>query len=213
MFTGRRRPAATVATVIFLVLAAAGTAAAENEDPGDFLIALSQRAIAELSDQSIGEAERQKRFRELLRANFEMRAIARFVLGAYARRADPEAQAAFLAAFEEVLIQRFLPYFRDYRGEAFTVKKVRPDPTNPKLSLVISDIILTDGKTLPVGWRVRRTKSGFKIFDVVAEGVSLAITFRSEYAAVLKRSGGDLPGLTAQLRAKLANGSFAPKTE
>ena len=213
MFTGRQRPAAMAVTIVCLVLAAAGPAAAENEDPGRFLIALSQQAIAELSDQSIGEAERQKRFRELLRANFDMRAIGRFVLGVYARRADPKAQAAFLTTFEDVLIQRFLPYFRDYRGEAFTVKKVRPDPTNPKLSLVISDIILTDGKTLPVGWRVRRANGHFKIIDVVAEGVSMAITFRSEYTTVLKRSNGDLPDLTAQMRAMLAKGSFAPERD
>lgn len=213
MFTGRQRPAAMAVTMVCLVLAAAGPAAAENEDPGRFLIALSQQAIAELSDQSIGEAERQKRFRELLRANFDMRAIGRFVLGVYARRADPEAQAAFLTTFEDVLIQRFLPYFRDYRGEAFTVKKVRPDPTNPKLSLVISDIILTDGKTLPVGWRVRRANGHFKIIDVVAEGVSMAITFRSEYTTVLKRSNGDLPDLTAKMRAMLAKGSFAPERD
>ncbi len=213
MFTGRQRPAAMAVTIVCLVLAAAGPAAAENEDPGRFLIALSQQAIAELSDQSIGEAERQKRFRELLRANFDMRAIGRFVLGVYARRADPKAQAAFLTTFEDVLIQRFLPYFRDYRGEAFTVKKVRPDPTNPKLSLVISDIILTDGKTLPVGWRVRRANGHFKIIDVVAEGVSMAITFRSEYTTVLKRSNGDLPDLTAKMRAMLAKGSFAPERD
>ncbi len=213
MFTGRQRPAAMAVTIVCLVLAAAGPAAAENEDPGRFLIALSQQAIAELSDQSIGEAERQKRFRELLRANFDMRAIGRFVLGVYARRADPKAQAAFLTTFEDVLIQRFLPYFRDYRGEAFTVKKVRPDPTNPKLSLVISDIILTDGKTLPLGWRVRRANGHFKIIDVVAEGVSMAITFRSEYTTVLKRSNGDLPDLTAKMRAMLAKGSFAPERD
>ncbi len=212
MITGRRRPAAMVVTLICLVLAGAKPAAADK-DPGEFLVALSQEAIAELSDQSIGEAERQKRFRELLRANFDMRAIGRFVLGVYARRADPEAQAAFLTTFEDVLIQRFLPYFRDYRGEAFAVKKVRPDPTNPKLSLVISDIILADGKTLPVGWRVRRANGHFKIIDVVAEGVSMAITFRSEYTTVLKRSNGDLPDLTAQMRAMLAKGSFAPERD
>ena len=213
MFMGRRRPTGMAVTTICLALAAIEPAAAANEDPGDFLIALSQQAITELSDQSIDEAQRQERFRELLRANFDMRAIGRFVLGVYARRSKPEDRADFLAAFEDVLTQRFLPYFRDYRGEAFEVKKVRPDPTNPKLSLVISDIILTDGKTLPIGWRVRRADDRFKVIDVVAEGVSLAITFRSEYTTVLKRSNGDLPDLTAQLRRKLANGSFVSKRD
>ncbi|MDJ0971223.1 MAG: ABC transporter substrate-binding protein, partial [Kiloniellales bacterium] len=96
MFMGRRRPTAMAVTTICLVLAAVGPATAANEDSGDFLIALSQQAITELSDQSIDEAERQERFRELLQANFDMRAIGRFVLGVYARRSKPEDRADFL---------------------------------------------------------------------------------------------------------------------
>ena len=213
MVRGGRRPLATVVMTMCFYLAAAGSAAAEDKDPGGFLVALSQRAIAELSDQTIGDAERQQRFRELLETNFDMRAIGRFVLGVYARRAEPSEQAAFLAAFKEVLAQRFLPYFRDYRGEAFAVDEVKSDPTNPKLSLVISSITLANGNQLPVGWRIRRSDGGFKIIDVVAEGVSLAITFRSEYTSVLKRSDGDLPGLTAELRTRIASSSFTPERD
>ena len=213
MVRGGRRPLATAVMTLCFHLAAAGAAAAQGEDPGSFLISLSQRAIAELSDQTIGEAERQERFRGLLETNFDMQAIGRFVLGVYARGAAPSEQAAFLATFKEVLAQRFLPYFRDDRGEAFTVDEVKPDPANPRLSLVISNITLADGNQLPVGWRIRRGEDGFKIIDVVAEGVSLAITFRSEYTSVLKRSSGDLPGLTAELRTKLASGSFTPERD
>ena len=35
--------------------------------------------------------------------------------------------------------------------------------------------------------------------DVAAEGVSMALTLRSEYASVIKRSGGRVEGLVAQL--------------
>ena len=213
MLTGGLRPIRTAATAAIFFLAITASAVAEDKDPGDFLVALSQRAIAELSDQGIGDAERQERFSDLLEANFDMRAIGRFVIGVYARRASPEDQTAFLAAFKDVLAQRFLPYFRDYRGEAFAVDEVRADPTNPKLSLVISNITLANGNDLPVGWRIRRANGSFKIIDVVAEGVSLAITFRSEYTAVLKRSNGDLRGLTTALETKLASGGFAPERE
>ena len=213
MVRGERRPLATVVMTMCFYLAAAGSADAQDKDPGSFLVALSQQAIAELSDQTIGEPERQQRFRDLLESNFDMRAIGRFVLGVYARSTDPSDQAAFLATFKEVLAQRFLPYFRDYRGEAFAVDAVKPDPTNPKLSLVISNITLESGNLLPVGWRIRRADGGFTIIDVVAEGVSMAITYRAEYTSVLKRTKGDLPGLTAELRAKIASGSFTPERD
>ncbi|MCZ6745312.1 MAG: ABC transporter substrate-binding protein, partial [Alphaproteobacteria bacterium] len=39
----------------------------------------------------------------------------------------------------------------------------------------------------------------FRVLDVVAEGVSMVLTLRSEYASVIKRSGGRVEGLVAQL--------------
>jgi len=45
--------------------------------------------------------------------------------------------------------------------------------------------------------------------DVVAEGVSLAITLRQEYASVIRVSGID--GLVSQLRTKIEAGAFTPE--
>ena len=203
---------ATAGLMLCLLWAAAPAAQANDADAGQFLVKLSETAIAQLSDQSIEESERQLRFRTLLDENFDMPTIGRFVLGAYGRKGTPEDRAAFLDAFRNVLTQRFLPYFRDYKGEAFQIDEVKADRTNPKLTLVVSKIFLADGSPLPVAWRVARRGEGYKIVDVVAEGVSLAITFRSEYAAVLKQSSGDIAELTTRLRKKLASNSFAPAT-
>src|SRR3546814_13407450 len=62
-------------------------------------------------------------------------------------------------------------------------------------------------------FRSRETDGTFKILDIVAEGVSMAITLRSEYGAVLKNNGGQLPPLTEALREKVARGAFAPRSE
>lgn len=196
----------------FLVFISSVPALAER-DAGQFLVSLSQQAIAELSDQSIAEAERYKRFQALLNRSFDMTAIAHFVLGHYVRSASPEVRRDFLAVFEEVLAQRFLPYFRDYQGEAFTVNEVKDDISNPEYKIVTSRIRTPSNKVFPVAWRLRPSDNSFKILDVVAEGVSFAITFRSEYTTVLKRSNGDVPALTQLLREKLKIGAFAPKAE
>ena len=197
---------------VLLVVAASGASAAQQDDPGAFLKALSEAAIEQLGETGVDPEERQQRFTRLLEANFDMPAISRFVLGVHARKASEAERAEFLEVFKEVLSQRFLPYFHDQQGEAFAVDGIKPDPTNPKLTMILSKIVIAGDKTLPVAWRVRKSGDSYKIFDVVAEGVSLAITFRSEYAAVLKRSGGDVAALTADLRSKLERGGFAPAT-
>ncbi|MCH7795062.1 MAG: ABC transporter substrate-binding protein, partial [Proteobacteria bacterium] len=42
---------------------------------------------------------------------------------------------------------------------------------------------------------------GYRIVDIVAEGISIAVTLRSEYTSVLKQSGGDIDALVRKLRA------------
>ena len=182
-----------------------------SEDPAAFLTDLSARAIEQLADTSVPRPEREQRFRTLLHEGFDMRLIARFVLGKYRRSASKADRKAFFVVFEELLVQRFLPYFESYQGEAFEVEKVFPDPVNPRLIVAISQVYRTDGQKFQVSWRLRRKKEGLKIVDVVAEGVSLALTFRSEYAAILKRTNGDVAALTATLREKVDRGDFVPQ--
>ncbi len=196
-------------TTVSLAIREAG--AGPSDDPAAFLTDLSARAIEQLADKSVPRAEREQRFRSLLHEGFDMPLIARFVLGKYRRSASKDDRKAFFVVFEELLVQRFLPYFESYQGEAFEVEKVFPDPVNPKLTVAISQVYRTDGQKFQVSWRLRRKKEGLKIVDVVAEGVSLALTFRSEYAAILKRTNGDVAGLAATLREKVDRGDFVPQ--
>ncbi len=54
-----------------------------------------------------------------------------------------------------------------------------------------------------VGWLVEHKNGQFRVLDIVAEGLSMALTLRSEYASVIKRSGGRVEGLVAQLHAHI----------
>ena len=47
---------------------------------------------------------------------------------------------------------------------------------------------------------MRQRNGQFRVIDVVAEGVSLALTKRQEFAAILKANGGDVVPLINRLR-------------
>ncbi len=55
-----------------------------------------------------------------------------------------------------------------------------------------------------VNYRIRKDGDDFKVVDIVAEGVSLALTLRQEYAAVIERSNGKVEGLIERLRSSAA---------
>jgi phospholipid transport system substrate-binding protein len=60
---------------------------------------------------------------------------------------------------------------------------------------------MTDGSKIPIHWRVRG-KGDYKIVDVLVEGVSMAITQRDEFAAIIQQRDGKVEGLLKALRKK-----------
>lgn len=177
---------------------AAGPSYAAPGGPGEFLKSLTDRAITQLTDPALPEEERRTRFRDLFRGNFDLPTISAFVLGRYWRSADEQTRGQFVKTFEDVMVDRFAPQFAGYGETRFQISGVRKAPGGQ--FLVSSVIKPPNGKTAQIDWRVRQAGSQFKIIDVIAEGVSMAQTLRSEYGSVLQRNSGDVGELITRLR-------------
>ena len=204
-----RGPALILLLGIFMTGAFAasrpGAEAAEmTADAASFLSELSQRAVAELTEDGLAEDEKQRRFRRLLNEGFDVPAIARFVLGRYWRSASEAERKDFLQTFEDSMVFRFLPILGDYAGETLEVRKVRPFGKTDNVFDVESQLNRREGPPVGINWRVHKNAEGFQILDVLAEGVSVAVTLRSEYRSVLKRHGGKVSALNRILRDKIA---------
>jgi phospholipid transport system substrate-binding protein len=186
-------------------------AAVDTKQAADFLASLQEKAASRLGDSSVTTEEKEQHFRQLFNENFDVPAIGRFVIGRYWRAASDADQQAFLKVFEDAMVQRFLPLLAENSSERFQIGTVTRDSANENMVLIDSRIDRTQGEPYRVSWRVRESDGSFKILDIVAEGVSMAITLRSEYGTVLKNNGGQLPPLTDALREKVARGAFAPQ--
>lgn len=207
MFAAPRSPSRLVAVALSLALAAAAPQAArasDAEQAGQFIAHLTETAIEGLTDESVPAAERESRFRQLFDANFDVPAIGRFVLARYWRVASEAERKAFLEVFEDVMVRRFAPQFTGYAGTRLEVTKVQP-LSDGKQFIVSTRITPPTGEPFTVEWRVREGSDGFRVLDVIGEGVSMALTLRSEYTSVIK-STGSVGGLIDQLRKQVAGG-------
>ena len=99
-------------------------------------------------------------------------------------------------------MRRFLPLFAKYDEEAITVDSVLAEEAKPNLYRVSSHIYRSEGEPIAVVWRIRDAGDSYKVLDIVAEGVSMAISLRHEYGAVAKAQG--LDSLLEQMRDKSA---------
>ncbi len=201
----------TLIVLAGLIAAPASAALGGAVEAGQFLVALNASALENLNDTTIDEDQKQERFRILARDSFDLPRISKFVLGINWRRATPEQREAFLDVFEDVNLQRFMPMFAKYAEQRFTVDKTRQDKKKPRLYFVDSTIHRGEAEPVSIEWRIIKVDDRYRILDVVAEGVSMALTLRNEYGAVVKNKGVD--GLIEMLRDKVnENGGTTPNT-
>lgn len=170
-------------------------------DPAAVITNLGNRALAVLGKNAT-PAQRVARFHELFREDFDVPGIARFVLGRYWQTSTPEQQEEFVRLFEDYIALVYSAQLAAYAGETLRVIGSRPDPQG---AIVTSEIIRpTSAPPVKVEWRLTDRNGTYKISDVAVEGISMAVTQRSEFASVIQRNGGQVAGLIAQLREKTA---------
>jgi phospholipid transport system substrate-binding protein len=184
------------------VLSVAPPRQAAAQDARNFVATLGQQAIQVLGPH-VHEATRQARFRELFRNNFDLAGIGQFVLGRYWRVATPQEQQEFLSLFHEYLVRAYSARLGQYTGEQFHVLNARP---NGAEAIVTSQILRTGAAPVQVDWYLVGGSGRFLITDVYVGGISMKVTQRDEFAAVIQRSGGRVAGLLAEMRQKLSAG-------
>jgi len=184
-----------------IALATLSPARAMAEDAaGIFVKELGDKAINLLTANGIADAERESRFRDLFRTNFDVEGIGRFTLGKHVRRADEQQMAEFLKLFEDFIVVTYALRFSEYSGKTFSIRSVRSEPGRD--TLVLTEILgPSGGPPFRVDWQVRSENGTNKIIDVKVEGVSMSVSQRAEFGSVIQRQGG-VDGLILQLRSK-----------
>ena len=189
---------------ILIVGALAAPAILAAADPAAIINNLGNRALAVLGNNAT-PAQRVARFHELFREDFDVPGIARFVLGRYWKTATPEQQEEFVRLFEDYIALVYSNQLAAYSGETLRVTGSR---TSAEEAVVASEIIRPTGSPpVKVDWHLTDRNGAYKISDVTVDGISMAVTQRSEFASVIQRNGGQVANLIAQLREKTASAS------
>jgi phospholipid transport system substrate-binding protein len=171
-------------------------------DAAAFINAFAQKGIIEVLNAKVSQQEKGERFRVLFKQFFDIPAIARFTVGRFWKMGQPEEQTKFLTAFEDVIVYTWSRRFSEYDGQTLQVQNTAPDGADG--AVVNSKIVGKDTQPVAVAWRVRKRAEGWRVVDVIVEGVSMAVTYRQEYAGILAQQGG-FPGLVTQLQTQASD--------
>ncbi|MCC7166736.1 MAG: ABC transporter substrate-binding protein [Rhodospirillales bacterium] len=189
-----------IAAALLALLFAVPARADVGSDASKFVSSLAQNAIEKIAKAQLPEDERTRVLRAMLHENFDMGAINAFVTGRFWRQASDAQKAEFAKTFEDYLVITWSKRFKDYGGQTMDVVGAQPPDESGAIS--VDTRILDQGKPIyNVTWRVRAKDGSFKAVDIVVEGVSMAITQRSDFLAKLQRDGMD--GLLVALKEKV----------
>ncbi len=125
--------------------------------------------------------------------------VARFCLGRYWQAATPEQRTDYLRLFRKVLLRGVVSRLGDYQANSTKVVINKP-LVKVDGTYVPTTVERPGNKPVDVTWMVIEDSGGMRIADVVAEGISLRQTQRSDYASFLARNGGNVAALIAALK-------------
>jgi phospholipid transport system substrate-binding protein len=164
-----------------------------------FISDLAQDSMQVLRKADDNAEQKQAKFEKLWNEGVSFDTISRFVLGRYWRAATPEQQERYQSLFAASIIRTSVNALTSLDQEPLKIVDARL--AGKKDMLVSSRIIRVGGPSIPVDWRVRVIDGRYQVIDVMIEGVSMALTKRSEYSAVVKNQG--LEGLLDALQSTI----------
>ena len=187
-----------------LFIAAASPVQAESPQPNQVVQTLVDELAKTMESR---RAELNKDREALLKVidgivlpHFDIDYASILVLGQNARSASVEQRARFAKAMYNSITHRYAEGLLKYTEGRVRVLPFQGE-LNDKRTLVRTQVVLDDGKVVPVDYAFRKTSSGdWKAYDVIIEGISYVTNYRNQVAAEIAKSG--LDALTTRLESQ-----------
>jgi ABC-type transporter MlaC component len=189
----RRRDLAGLAAALMFGTSAAAQAAVSPEDYVDS-IAKEVMRLANTGQKGPGL---KSKFAALMNRYINIKGIADYALGTYARKLPGNKKAEFYNLVSNYAAALFVYYVEDFRGNGLEINSTSKQG---KFTVIQSAIMLKGGGREQVRWRLVPTGSSFRVNDVNLKGVWLTISMKDRFSKVLKNSKGDFGPLFDELR-------------
>jgi len=178
-----------------ILIAALLTAAALTASPAraglptDQIKATVDKAQVVLKDPRLKPAtkqsERREQLKQVLFSRFNFAEMAKRSLGANWTRRTPQEQEEFVRLFTEVLERAYADIIESYIDEKIVYLAEKVDSGYADVN---SKIVTNKGEEYSINYRAQLVGNEWKVYDVVAENISLVNNYRSQFNRVIAKS-------------------------
>ena len=178
---------------IFLLFFAAPSFAQELT-PDQLVQRVTEDVLATIkSDKQLAAGDKQKALKlaeEKVLPHIDFEEATRLAVGRSWSQASAEQKQKLVGEFRRMLVRTYSNAIESYQGQTLKVFPSRGKPQDDEAT-VRAQFVRAGGQPLPIEFQARKTDKGWKIYEIVVEGVSLVLTYRSEFDVVVKQQGMD----------------------
>ncbi len=190
---------ALVALAIALALLVPRDAAAGP--PTDQLRQSVEQVLKIVTDPELKKApktgERRRAIRTVANAIFDFKEISQRSLGRHWQGHTQAEHDEFARLFGDLLENAYVSKIESYSGEKI---QFTGDTIDGDQAVVKTKIVTKQGTEVPVDYRMLLNDGRWRAYDVNIEGISLVANYRTQFNAIIQRTG--YPDLVAKLKAK-----------
>lgn len=177
----------------------------------EFVKDIADKSFEYVLDPNNSKEDKLSNLRDNLISNIDFDFVSSFVLGANYRTMSDDQKERFKKVFKETNLYSYSDKFSGYSNAKLEI--LNTEDAKDKKQMYVNFVIYPSGeadKTNKVDskLRIRKTGDNFKIIDVMIAGISMAMTYRNDFKAVMdsaSSSGQDaIETLIKKLEEKVA---------
>ena len=196
-----------------ILLAALPFAAAAQEAPDALVKRVTDEVLAIIKADKELQSGNTRKIAELAEVkvlpHFDFARMTRLAVGRNWQQANDAQKEALTKEFRTLLVRTYSSSISAYRNQTIEVKPAKIAAAD-KEATVRTAVLQQGGPPIPIDYSMEKEASGWKVYDVVIDGVSLVTTYRGSFNDQIQKGGIDGLVKTLQDRNRSPEAPKAP---
>jgi len=176
--------------VLFFVLLLTVSIQSE-ENPYIFIDTNAQKMVEVLTaDADLFETNREEyenKIKIIFEPMIDFRRVSASVMGKkYYLIATPEQRSNFVNIFKDSLLDTYAETLAQWGDSKIFTNFPDKLPEDEVLNIEVKQILDTGTSKYPISYKLRKSSEGWKIVNIIINGVNLGLTFRNQFQALAK---------------------------
>ena len=160
-----------------------------EEDPYLFIDSNAQKMVQVLTENvDLFESDRElyeNKIKEIFEPMIDFRRVAASVMGKkYYLMASKDERAEFVNIFKDSLLDTYAETLAQWGDSLISTEFPKSNLNKEITSVEVRQTLDTGSSKYPISYKLRKSNEGWKIVNIIINGVNLGLTFRNQFQAL-----------------------------